>query len=100
MLIDEELTIVKKSLDLNIDSNGDPTNYMLVNTYTEDYLKLIIDNAAKMTILEDIYDPDILLKHHENHKSDAGNHIATSIHGGKQIKGIILLNWKFLLLEK
>lgn len=99
LLIDKELTIVKKSLDLNIDANGEPTNYMLVNTYTEEYLKHIIGKRAKVEICDDEFDPNVLKDHHENHKEAAGEHIATTIIDGKQQKGILLLNWKFLFLE-
>ena len=99
LLISDELTIVKKSLDMNLDSEGEPTNYMLVNTYTKSYIKHIVGNRAEITFLDDIFDERILKEHHKSHENVAGKHIATNIDNKKQRKGIIELNWKFLLLE-
>ena len=99
LLIDKELTIVKKSLDFNLDANGEPTNYMLVNTYTKEYIKKIIGNNISYQIIDDNFDPNALIQHHKNHKNEAGEHIATKVKGGKQQKGIIVLNWKFLFIE-
>ena len=74
--------------------------YMLVNTYSLEFLKGVIGDTAKIELIDDTFDVENLQKHFENHADVTGKHIATSVLGNYQIKGIILMNWKFLLLEK
>lgn len=100
MLVADEVTIVKKSLNNELDENGNPLDYMLVNTYSLEFLKEVVGDTAKIELIDDTFDAENLQKHFKNHSDVTGKHIATSVLGNYQIKGIILMNWKFLLLKK
>ena len=100
MLIANETTIIKKSLNNDIDEDGNPTDYMLVNTYSMEYLEKIIDSKGKIEIIDDDFNAQNLINHFNLNKDITGSHIATSVLGGVQVKGVVLMHWKFLLISK
>lgn len=99
MLIGDEVLIAKKALSDVFDENGEPESFMYVNIYDEKYLNKIIGEKGVLSIYEDEFDADVIMKHFEEHKNIAGNSIATRIVDGEQFKGYLMLPWKLVHIK-
>jgi SAM-dependent methyltransferase len=99
MLIGDEVLITKKALSNVFDENGEPESFMYVNIYDENYLKNIIGDKGELLIYEDVFDPNAIMRHFEDHKKTAGKNIATRIVEGTQFKGYLMLPWKIIHIK-
>jgi SAM-dependent methyltransferase len=99
MLIGNEVLITKKALTTDLDENGEPVSFMYVNIYDENYIKNIIGNQGEIQIYDDEFDAAAIMKHYEEHKSIAGNNIATRVIEGAQFKGHLMLPWKIVHIK-
>lgn len=78
-----------------IDKNGDPALYNFFNMYTKQYIKNIINKIDRNIKIEILNDDK--WKFFSNRKLEA---TATRIIDGKQVAGNLILDWKFIILEK
>ncbi len=76
--------------------DGQPLSYNFFNMYTEQYFKDVISKIDKNIKIKIIDDNDY--KPFDNRAK--GGKTATKIIGGKQVSGNLILNWKFVILEK
>lgn len=96
--------VVKEVRDLNktksqenlYDKNGQPISYNFFNMYTEQYFKDVVSKINKNIKIKIVDDNDF--KPFDNRAG--GGETATRIINGKQVSGNIILNWKFVILEK
>ena len=94
--VSEKNKSVKKSL-LNIfDKEGQPLSYNFFNMYSEQYFRDVIFKIDKNIKIKIVCDDD--WKPFDNRIK--GGDTATRIVDGKQVSGNLILNWKFIILEK
>lgn len=85
----------KNKLNL-FDKEGQPLSYNFFNMYTEEYLRDAISRIDKNIKIKIVSDNDWKLF---DNRAEGGE-TATRIIGGKQVSGNLILNWKFIILEK
>lgn len=99
MLIGNETLIAKKALSEEFDQNGEPTSFMYVNIYAENWLRKVVGEKYEVAIYEDEFDKDRIMKHYREHSKIAGHNIATKIVDDKQFKGYLMLPWKVVHIK-
>lgn len=93
-LNEEELGQIPERESKWID-NGEPLVWNYFNLYTKQFLKDLvedIDNNCKVTFVDDTFWKELT--------NMAKTETATEIIGNKQVSGNIILDWKFLIIEK
>ena len=99
MLVGNETLISKKALSDDFDDKGEPTSFMYVNIYKEEYIKKMFDSKGIITIYDDVFDKEKIMEHYNRHRSIAGHNIATKIIDDKQFKGYLMLPWKVVHIK-
>ncbi len=92
-LLGEYTYIVKKATSDEFDDNMEPSEYIHQNTYSRTAVRDYAQGLGWNTeIIEDVFDPSVISNEFSSLKSHPG---ATNIIGGKQVSGLVLLNWEF-----
>ena len=82
-----------------IKKNGDPASFNYFNLYTADYLTAVIKKLGrnlKIRLVDDLN----WVPFDNRQVSGAAGKTATRVVDGKQVSGNIMLDWKFIILEK
>lgn len=96
-LISDQTTIVKRPYDNSFDEAGNPLNFVFQNTYRQDFfVDYLKQFGCKVEVIDDEFNPEILDREHAALKKGQG----TRIHGGQQVDGDIIFNWKFIKIMK
>lgn len=86
-----------KKLDTDLfKSNGTPNSFNYFNLYTEEYFKSLINKLAPKAKVKIIR--DLSYKRFDNRKDTRST--GTKVVNGMQISGNLLLDWRFIIIEK
>jgi ubiquinone/menaquinone biosynthesis C-methylase UbiE len=96
---DEEIKNRLKNEGDLIKKNGDPTRFNFFNLYTTDYLNNIIKKIGHDIKIK-IFDDNDWVAFDNRRVSGVSGRTATRVVDGKQVSGNIILDWKFIVLEK
>jgi 2-polyprenyl-3-methyl-5-hydroxy-6-metoxy-1,4-benzoquinol methylase len=96
-LLAHETTIVKKALTQRFDEAGEPLDYVYKNTWQVDYVRGFIEDLGwRTTLVADEFDPSALQRDNDAVKGGQG----TGVLGGRQIDGVSLFNWQWLVCTR
>jgi ubiquinone/menaquinone biosynthesis C-methylase UbiE len=79
-----------------IKEDGTPESYNYFNMYSDEYIFSVInsiDKQLKVSIVEDRF-------YSEFDNTKIGSQSATKVENGKQISGNLILDWRFIVIEK
>lgn len=94
---DENIENSPKNYRDLIDEDGQPQSFNFFNMYTKQYFREIISDIDKDIKIKIVDDDN--WKDFDNRKAGGGS-TATKIINGKQVSGNLILDWKFIILEK
>ena len=92
-LLGERTTKVRRAVVEEFDRDGEPLEFIYQNTWAE---KTVVGYAHELgwdaEVIADEFDPSVLEREHETLKRGHG----TAILGGRQVDGVVILDWKWL----
>ncbi len=96
-LFEDFTTIVRKTIDSDLDEKGEPINFAFQNTWSKKLFSKYVESLGwKVEFIEDEFNLGILEKEYTTLKKGLG----TRILGGKQVDGNIIFNWMWAKITK
>ncbi|MCP4613780.1 MAG: class I SAM-dependent methyltransferase [Planctomycetes bacterium] len=80
-----------------LSSNGKNGNYVYFNMYTEQYIRDVVKNISNRIDVN--IECDVGWKHFDN-RAVSGHDVATHVLDGKQVRGNLIQDWRFIILSK
>lgn len=87
-----ERNYIIKEVRGDIDKEGEPSSFNFFNMYTEEYIRNVLKGLKVEVVKDDMWKP------FDNRKE--GGETATRIVNGMQVSGNLILDWRFIIIEK
>lgn len=99
-LISDTTLLAKYLYTDEFDAEGNPTNFVCQNTYSEALLESYVKSQGnfKVKFIDDEFDSTQINQEHKDF--DAKIKGVTVVKDNKQIVGSLIFNWKWMLIEK
>ncbi len=100
-LISDTTLLAKYLYSDDFDANGNPTNFVYQNTYSEKLLKSFVQSLGnyKVSFIDDKFDLTQINQEHKDFDKTQQTGV-TLVQDNKQIVGNLIFNWKWMLIEK
>ncbi len=96
-LLGERTTKVRRAVVEELDSDGEPVEWIFQNTWSREIVQREIESLGWTSeIIQDTFDPTVLAEEFDTLKKGVG----TNVIGDRQVDGSIIFNWEWLKITR